>query len=977
MFTMAKVRIGVTYLDDHLVENDYYSEKEKVIGQWYGKGAKRIGIEGYPIEAGDEAFERLRENLHPVTGEKLTPRTKDFREASYVEAHKALVDKWRYQGREGEPSSWDVENHRVTMPPQPNRIAFYDFQCGAPKSVSVMALVAGDERVRQAHSESVKVALSELETFAAVQTKEIIGRMKRRDFTGEICAALFEHDASRSLDPQLHTHCVVANATWDKTRHRWSALTEYEMVHAIRYVGKVYQNDLAMRLKALGYKIVDEHDKRGNVIGWQIDGVSKEVRDEFSQRRREIDAGIEAFRAQYGRSPSSSEIGVITRETREKKFDKRNPQTAETVRASQLARIKAEDLSMLKTLVETATPPKPGLEDKERIALKAAIAHGFERASVKKAHAILADALNAALGSIDLQRLKRALMWGEGGAQLLANESDNQFMAEFATKEGVKTEEWAVGFVNATNGKFPPIADKGAVENSRLSDEQKEAVEFVCRSRNQVVAVRGVAGAGKTTMLKALDRQLNEAGREMLYLAPTASAVKTLQREGFESATTVADYLTHAAKRPFASAIIVIDEAGLQSNKQGAEVLALAQKHRQRVVFVGDSRQHVSVVAGDFLRILETHSKLESRELKNIRRQIAEDYRHAIIAMADGKTAAGMEQLDSMGWIHEGKAEYLQEAAKAWMEMSEQGAKGSEVICVAPTWEENFALSREIRDRLKAEGKLGEAIEVDAVHSLKWTTEQKERLAELAEVTPGLLVTPVAHLSGLEQSRSYPVESVEGDFVKLAGGHLLNAQKDAQRFDVGTRRHLEVAQGDQLLIRMNDKVRGLINGQVVTVESVRPDGSVHTQCGKEIPATFRQFAHGYVVTSHKAQGRTARHVIVAAERLDGKSAYVGCSRGRESCDVFTPSKDRLFDGLPFDGNRRAALDVLKEQRHVARASISRPPSVVNRIKTAATSAARRVAHAGDRLRKAAVFARRWTMPQAEMERTTKRKVKSL
>ena len=243
------------------------------------------------------------------------------------------------------------------MPPQANRIAFYDFQCGAPKSVSVMALVAGDERVRIAHAESVKVALAELEQFAACRSKEILGRLKRHDFTGEICAAMFEHDTSRALDPQLHTHCVVANATWDKNRQRWSALTEYEMVHAIRYAGKVYQNDLAIRLKALGYQIVEEHDKRGNVIGWQIEGVSKEVRDEFSRRRREIDAGIEAFRAQYGRAPSSAEIGVITRETREKKLDKSNPQTAEKVRASQLARIKSEDVIALKKLVETATPP--------------------------------------------------------------------------------------------------------------------------------------------------------------------------------------------------------------------------------------------------------------------------------------------------------------------------------------------------------------------------------------------------------------------------------------------------------------------------------------------------------------------------------------------------------------------------------------------------------------------------------------------
>ena len=117
MFMMAKVRIGVTYPDEHLVENDYYSETEKVIGQWYGKAAQRIGIEGNPIEAGDEAFKRLRANLHPLTGEKLTPRTSEFREASYVEAHKALVEKWRYQGKTGKPSSWDIENHRVTMPP--------------------------------------------------------------------------------------------------------------------------------------------------------------------------------------------------------------------------------------------------------------------------------------------------------------------------------------------------------------------------------------------------------------------------------------------------------------------------------------------------------------------------------------------------------------------------------------------------------------------------------------------------------------------------------------------------------------------------------------------------------------------------------------------------------------------------------------------------------------------------------------------
>ena len=80
-----------------------------------------------------------------------------------------------------------------------------------------------------------------------------------------------------------------------------------------------------------------------------------------------------------------------------------------------------------------------------------------------------------------------------------------------------------------------------------------------------------------------------------------------------------------------------------------------------------------------------------------------------------------------------------------------------------------------------------------------------------------------------------------------------------------------------------------------------------------MPADFRQWCHGYVVTSHKAQGWTADHVVVAAERLTSKGAYVACSRGRRSCIVYTPDKARLMERLP-EGNRRAALDVLSEMR---------------------------------------------------------------
>jgi hypothetical protein len=131
----------------------------------------------------------------------------------------------------------------------------------------------------------------------------------------------------------------------------------------------------------------------------------------------------------------------------------------------------------------------------------------------------------------------------------------------------------------------------------------------------------------------------------------------------------------------------------------------------------------------------------------------------------------------------------------------------------------------------------------------------------------------------------------------------------AELFDVGQTRQIKVASGDKLLVRANDKRKGLINGQILTVAGVESDGSITTKEGVHIPSTFRQWCHGYVVTSHKAQGRTCEHVIVAAERLDAKSAYVGCSRGKVSCSVYTPDRQRLLDRLP-EGSRRAALDVL-------------------------------------------------------------------
>jgi hypothetical protein len=99
-------------------------------------------------------------------------------------------------------------------------------------------------------------------------------------------------------------------------------------------------------------------------------------------------------------------------------------------------------------------------------------------------------------------------------------------------------------------------------------------------------------------------------------------------------------------------------------------------------------------------------------------------------------------------------------------------------------------------------------------------------------------------------------------------------------FDVPRPWEIELAPSDKILVRANDKRLGLINGHVLAISGVAPDDVLQTKEGVCVPADFREWCHGYVVRSHYAQGWAADDVIVAAEGLTAKGAYVVCSRGR-------------------------------------------------------------------------------------------------
>ncbi|MBN1566802.1 MAG: relaxase domain-containing protein [Acidobacteria bacterium] len=850
-----------------MTANDYYCENEHVAGAWIGKGAERLALFGKSIGKDNADFENLRRNLLPDGSGRLTPRR--------------------------------VESS----------VRFFDFQCAPHKSISIMAVALDDQRLYDAHDTAAAKAFAELERFSAYRS----GRSRQPQITGNLCAAAFRHDASRSLDPQLHTHFVVANCTWDSESKRWLALETCEMFKAIRYAGKFYQNELALQCRRLGYEIQPVRNEKSVVEGFEIKGVSKEIQERFSKRRMEVEAGIERFLKDKGRQPTANEIHTIARDTRGIKLKEI---TTPEVRAMQRAQLSDEELLTLdgvKKAALTNAHENTGMGSAWK-ALMRACDHLFERHSVIPGHKLLAETLNQRLGYLDSSVLARYLQSASNGLVRLARHMRNPLLScQWTSREGLSHERWSIQFVNQTQNCCAPLGKTEGVEFDFKSSEQKDVVLETLQTTDRVYAIRGCAGAGKTTCLTEVRKGLEAAGRKAFYLAPTASAVDVLRKDGFVHATTVDGFLINQEKNSnLNGSVIIIDESSLQSSKMGASLLRIAQAHDARVLFVGDIRQHVAIEAGDFLRILEQHSNLHRSELKDIRRQRDEEYNAAIRIIASGDALGGMKRLDALGWVQEGHGQYIKLAANSYFSATADGADLDRCIAISPTWEENHRFTEIIRNGLKQRNLLGKGTVISIHDQLDWTEEQK---SNSANYRPGMLVTFNGSVGPIERGRTFTIDRIDSGGVWLKGlNRSIEVGRCSKKLTVSLSRAMEICAGDKILIRCNHRAAGLVNGQVFTVKQLNMDGSLETREGKFIPHDFRHFSHGYVVTSHKSQGRTHDHVVIAAEQLDSKSAYVACSRGRYDARVFTPDKSHLLKRLDRSADRLAATDVIGSSR---------------------------------------------------------------
>ncbi len=324
-----------------------------------------------------------------------------------------------------------------------------------------------------------------------VKTRVRQGGQNAERTTGNFAYAEFVHLTARPVngvpDPHLHTHCFVFNSTWDDVEQRWKAGQFREVVRDAPYFEAAFHARLSKGLADLGLTI--ERTK----AGWEVAGIGKSVLDKFSRRT----AKIEELAREKGISDirEKSQLGAKTREK------KGEPRSLDALRAEWKGRLTEDERVSVKDVLTRRQVPKE-LKITPAAAVDYALGHGFDRASVMEARRLLATALKRGYGSVRVEDAKRDFASREGVIRRRWNDRD--FVT---TREVLAEEAAAIAFARDGRGTCKPFEQNAERFNPKdLNRDQTDAVRHVLSSSDRVMLIRGAAGTGKTTLLKAAAR---------------------------------------------------------------------------------------------------------------------------------------------------------------------------------------------------------------------------------------------------------------------------------------------------------------------------------------------------------------------------------------------------------------------------------------------------------------------------------------
>lgn len=849
------------YTTDLLHRGESYSVLHEVANQWGGKGAQRLGLSGVVFS---EDLEALCHNTDPQTGQKLTIRNKEGRRIGY------------------------------------------DMTFDAPKSVSVLQALSQDERIIEAYQKALDETLTEIE--ANVQTR-VRGKNQNTDrTTGNMVYAKLMHFTTRPQggvpDPQLHSHVLVLNATFDEIENRWKAIELGQVKKDAPYYQAVFNSKLAANLKAVGYAIRPTKD------AFEVQGVPQSVISEFSRRKAHIEKV--AKEKKITNPKVKARLGVLTREAKK--------HTLPTEELNELWSLRLSTLSQKDKLAfdKMLLPPlgnqlEMDFMDGQR-AVELAAEHCFYHHSVVSEKDFIAVALRFGVGKTSVEQIRKALvadkrLWRRKVKGRNVITSPEIFIQENEltnwVKRGLKT--------------CPPLAFGYEPQNQIFDDEQRNAIRHVLESRDRVTGVHGKAGAGKTTLMKETISAIESNGKRVVVLAPTSDASRrTLRRSGFPNAETVEKLMSDPIMQEQATGgVLWVDEAGLLSVPAMKRLVDLADDINARIIFSGDTHQHSSVERGDALRLLMNHAGLEMAELKTIRRQKNDAYREAVNDLSEGRVVEGFAKLEAMGAIVEIKDENRHSfLAQAYIGSIEAGRTA---LVVSPTHAEGRKMTKLIRQGLKDKSRLKKEKTFSVFQKIDFTPAEKK---EMNLYRSGWVIQMKKPAPNCRSGERLVIADVneQGLFVHHTNGqvHPFDVAKYADRFEVYEHATIEIGIGDQLRITRNGKTADgkhrLDNGTIAAVSGFTFRGDICLETGQVVPRHYGHFTHGYVTTSYAAQSKTVQDIYIAESSESFPAAsweqlYVAISRGVDRAILVTNNKRKLLQVVQKSNQRISAMDI--------------------------------------------------------------------
>ena len=788
-------------------------------GVWAGSQAPGLGLSG---EVTTEALESLLSGHHPSTGMQLG---------------RELADR--------------VDKHGNTI----RAVAGYDATLSAPKSVSVLWGLTGDERFAECHDVAVAETVAMIEKYASTtRIRSNGGRLHPE--TGGLSVAVFRQSTSRADDPQLHTH-VVISAKVQTADGRWLALDALTLKKHQQTFGYVYQSVLRAEVSHRFGMVFDP------IVNGQaeIAGLGDGLLEQFSKRAGEI--GVEMgdkladFHTREGRDPTSFEYAAMEREAA---VDTRNRKSGLGVTDLRTRwQVEARSLGVdPATVVESAVAyahqhpllPSP-VAAGEVVEALAARQSAWNRMDVLRqlcdtvspqpGHdaTTWATALDAAVDNVlaecvDLDPTDTGLRRRSDGRSVWIEPIAKQSTSEHVLAQ----EEHIISF--ALDAQTPEASPSATIVEGRLDDAQRTAASAVA-GHDRLVVVVGPAGAGKTKMLEAAVGDLHDQHRVVVGLAPTARAAAVLKQETGAECDTVAKLLfeldhpdtTRPWPIPPAGATILVDEAAMLNTSDLYRLVVHAEKRQWRLALVGDPFQLQAVGRGGmFTELCDTARSVELEKLHR--------FTHVWEAATTLRLRAGdptaIDTYAAHGRIRAGSLQdHLDTIAETWTRCRDAG----ESLSIVTTRNEHVAA---INTRI-----------------------QQHRLdsGELDPVT---------------------ATRIDGDWA-MVGDIVVTRRNDRQ---------LRTSVGEPVRNRERWTITNTSDTGDITVSRIGGHGTI------ELPVDYvRDHVQlAYASTEHGAQGDTAdRAITLATTATTGRGLYVGMTRGRNHNDALVADTDDLAQAI--------------------------------------------------------------------------------